>query len=166
MEFPDFEKFWLTLVATRGKGPKALAARAWVAVWTIIILFGIITTQPKVLKYISALLPSDSRSVPSQLKDNSKSSFRPSHPSPSAKDTLEPLPALCIKLKNVASDYNLSDTNDHLAAKAALDNAIAGFPLLEKRVFALPEWKNLDEQWISGNPSVALSRLLVALNCS
>lgn len=166
MWFTDFDKFWLTLVATRGKGPKALAARVWVAVWIIIIAIGFITTQTKVLKKISALFPYDSRSDPSQLKDNSKSPFRPSRLSRSSIYTLAPLPALCIKFKSVASDYNLSDTNDHLASKAALDNAIAGFPLLKRRVFALPEWKYLDEQWISGNPSVALSRLLDALNCN
>jgi hypothetical protein len=95
VSFLDFEKFWLTLVATRGKGPKAFAARVWVGIygirWIILFILVIVTTsQPKVLKYISDLLPSDSRSVPSQLKDISKTPSGPSHLSPSAKDTPEP----------------------------------------------------------------------------
>jgi hypothetical protein len=117
-------------------------------------------------KFISDFSPSGLTPAASHLKDKSESPSGSSQPSPSVENIHGPSPALCIKIKSVASDFNLSDTNDHLAAKAAIDSAIASFPLLKKRVFALTEWKHLDEQWISGNPSAALSCLIDALNCN
>jgi len=164
---PDFEKLWPTLAAAGvPESHKPDAARCWVILWICLYVLSFIGSLAIAWKFISDLHPSGSTTAPSQLKDKSESSSGSSQPSPNAEDLHGPLPALCIKIKSVASNFNLSDTNDHLAAKAAVENAIANFPLLEKRVLALSEWKLLDEQWISGNPSGALSRLIDALNCN
>ena len=164
---PDFEKLWPTLVAAGVReSRKSDAARCWVVLWICLYVLGFIGSLGIAWKFISDFSTSGLTSAPSHLKDKSESPSGSNQPSPSVENIHGLSPALCIKIKSVASDFNLSDTNDHLAAKAAIDSAIASFPLLEKRVLALTEWKHLDEQWISGNPSAALSRLIDTLNCN
>ena len=164
---PDFEKLWPTLVAAGVReSRKADAARCWVLLWICLYVLGVMGSLAIAWKFISDFSPSGLTPAASDLKDKSESPSGSSQPSPIVENIHGASPALCIKIKSVASDYNLSDTNDHLAAKAVIDSAIASYPLLEKRVLALSEWKHLDEQWISGNPSVALSRLIDALHCN
>lgn len=160
---PEFAKLWATAVdAGAPETSKRTAARLWLAAYAVGVVSAVVVA---VWTAYFAIYPPRSGTVltPAKVTANSDSSAGQS--SAQAVDIAAPLATVCSEITNVASGYDLSDPSQHSAARAALEKVIARFPHSEQSVLASAEWKHLDAQWISGNPSAALSQLTAALEC-
>lgn len=153
---PEFEKLWATVTEARAseKTPKRLAARIW------LVLFGCIAFVACLgfIQVIIGLVPNkrDTDTAPGStyLQSPADVAYNP-----------RSVERACVEITKVASGYDLSDPSQHLAAKAALEKAISQLPDIDRNVLASLQQKYLEPQWISGNPSAALSKLIAALGC-
>lgn len=159
---PEFAKLWATAVdAGAPETSKRTAARLWLAAYAVVSAVAAAVWGA----YNIAINTPRSGTVLSPAKVTANSESSAGQSSAQAVDLAAPLTTVCSEITRVASGYDLSDPSQHLAARAALEKVIARFPHSEQSVLASAERKHLDAQWISGNPSAALSQFIAALGC-
>lgn len=161
---PEFSKLWATAVeAGAPETAKRTAARLWLAAYAVGLICVVIAAIWGAYVAISSFLSQGTPARPAAVASTTSGNLQP------AVDIASRPPVsvttACSEIARVAAGYDLSDQSQHLAARAALEKVITGLPDAERLAVSSLAKEYVEPQWISGNPSAALSKLLVALAC-